>query len=298
MKGEKLSFSPPFNQNTNNLNHNKQRRFSTPNLLNMNNKNRDYQQSQQPQQQKKHGLGRRSDRNSHDESAENTQRRNVQNMQYQQQPQRTPIMRNENNQKIRTYAKKHPQRRAATPDMTSNGSVIPPPKYNNLNKPKSPKLYHPIPGPITNALPTRQDAAALQAAGYQHELYYLPMDDLNEFMFNDPLVAYDLYFGVNDNAQTTQHQQSNQHHTNNNNYNAYQQYQQYQKYQPPQTQNIQSIQRQTMHNHYAHGQRQQATISRSAPYGATQHFQHPKEWNLDKIQKNQKTALSVLSSTK
>jgi len=65
------------------------------------------------------------------------------------------------------------------------------------NMPAAPQLYHPIGRDA--ALPTRQDADALKAAGYQHELYYLNMDDLNiidDQFLNDPLIAYDAYFGV------------------------------------------------------------------------------------------------------
>eukprot|EP00486_Rosalina_sp_Unknown_P011046 CAMPEP_0201592932 /NCGR_PEP_ID=MMETSP0190_2-20130828/190681_1 /ASSEMBLY_ACC=CAM_ASM_000263 /TAXON_ID=37353 /ORGANISM="Rosalina sp." /LENGTH=394 /DNA_ID=CAMNT_0048051905 /DNA_START=537 /DNA_END=1721 /DNA_ORIENTATION=- len=154
-----------------------------------------------------------------------------------------------------TYAKKRQPVRAATPNMTANGSFVSPPQLsphevlspptdlkqtqssvqvgNNTatqkkmpkqplqrsvsantapistksnKEPAAPQLYHPIGAAPT--LPTREDIAALKAAGYNHELCYLPIDDANfmaglDDLYHDPLIAYDAYFGVDQSGKPT-----------------------------------------------------------------------------------------------
>eukprot|EP01083_Nonionella_stella_P032429 88786_1 len=273
MKGEKLTFTPPPNahhvprtrynhsnntrqyQSYRDRSHNNSNSSSnryTPRSRSSNNAvsstsfyNAGIGRKKQPQQPQHHRLGRRADRNSHDNTASIS-------------PKPIIYQNPTNNRKRATV-------RSATPNMKSNGAIVPPhhnkPRSQSVQPQPQPQLYHPIPAACTTT--TRQEAAALQAAGYQHELYYLPMDDpnLNGIMDDnlyDPLVAYDVYFGVDQHGQPTA-----THHA--------------------------AAQLQAQSQSYA--QQHSYSQPRSAPYGPIttptnpQLQYQPQQWQLDKLEK-------------
>merc|ERR1719410_1760166 len=174
---------------------------------------------------------------------------------------------------------------------------------------QAPKLYNPIPAaPNTNGL--QAEIAALQAAGYGHDLNFLPVEDPLRDVLNDPIcdIGYDAYVGQ---SVSTYQQNRNRPHTQ-------QSYQQsttstssssayFQQYQQGQTTHV-------MAQHHSY------SAPRSAPYGpvatlnnANSAYQAAQKWQLDaqrlkaatdgKLQNqnvkqsNSATALAVLSST-
>ena len=174
---------------------------------------------------------------------------------------------NNNNQQQQTGTKtpaKMIRSVSANTAPISNNNQQQQPSQQRASTPKSsqqsrstaaPQLYHPI---GTNALPTRQDAQALQAAGYNHELYYLPIDDPNivgimDDIYQDPLVAYDVYFGVDQSGKSTSTQAAAQQLQQ-----QQQRVQQQQHQQQPQQQQQQAPQQQV---HQRHSQPQHTAYS-------------------------------------